>query len=164
MLVFDIKIIPWSYFYVTFNCSYKFVHFSPVNFMLISLMILTLYVCLHYCQKLINFYWKSGQCVWCHAMYLYKKICCSNTWIFLFANKKSLPLYAYICPCKLVLKGLKNFFLILLELSFIGKMCDGWWNVCNLCYSTWLSSSSCSAVAHNWWATFRTLWGESGDW
>jgi len=39
--------------------------------------------------------------------------------------KKFLPLYAYICPCKLVLKGLKNFFLIFLELSFIGKICGG---------------------------------------
>jgi len=96
VLVFNIKIIPWSYFYVTFNCSYKFVHFSPVNFVLMSLMILTLYVCIYYCQKLVNFYWKSGQCAWCHAMYLYKKICCSNTFISLFANKKisaSLCLY-----------------------------------------------------------------------
>lgn len=87
MLVFHIKIILWSYFYVTFNCSYKFIHFSPVTIMLISLMILTLYVCLYYCQKLINLYWKSGQCLWCHATYLYKNVCCSNIWLSLFANK-----------------------------------------------------------------------------
>lgn len=93
-----------------------------------------------------------------------KKICFSNTFISLFANKKSLLLYAYICPCKLVLKGMKNFFLIFLELSFIGKICGGWWNVCNHCYSTWLSSSSCSALAHNWWSTFRTVWGETIGW
>jgi len=39
--------------------------------------------------------------------------------------KKSLLLYAYICPCQFVLKGMKNFFLIFLTLSFIGKIYGG---------------------------------------
>ena len=99
MFVFDIKITPWSYFYATFNFSNKFVHFLPITFMLISLKILTLYACLYYCQKLVNFYWKSGQCVCCHATYLYKKISCSSTWISLFSNKKnsaSLSIYKVV--------------------------------------------------------------------
>jgi hypothetical protein len=54
----------------------------------------------------------------------------SLLWQFLdllIANKNSLSLCAYICSYKLVLKGLKNLFLIFLELSFIGKsvMDDG---------------------------------------
>lgn len=146
MLVFDIKIIPWSYFYVNFSCSYKFVHFLPVTFMLISLMILTLYVCL--CYSLTSIEGQDN---------VYDVMPCISTTksvVEIIGSsylqiKKSLPLHAYICPCKLVLKGLNNFFLIFLELSFISRICGGCWSVCNLCYSTWLSSSSCSALAHN---------------